>query len=75
MKDRNKIILSIYLLYATSTLLIGLVNHSMNWQEKISVTGFMLVSISFFAFMIYVLLNKLLKDQSDPHCNIVAKIF
>ncbi|MEC3607396.1 hypothetical protein [Bacillus glycinifermentans] len=47
----------------------------MNWKENVAVTGFMFVSVSFFAFIIYVLLNKLMKDRSEPQCNIVAKIF
>ncbi|MEH6974898.1 hypothetical protein [Bacillus sp. JJ675] len=75
MKSRIKIILSIYSLHVTIILLTGLVKPSMNWKEKVSVTGFMFVSVSFFAFIIYVLLNKLMKDQSGPQCNIVAKIF
>ncbi|WFA05730.1 hypothetical protein [Bacillus sp. HSf4] len=73
MQGRNKIILSIYSLHATIILLTGLVRPSMNWKEKIAVTGFMFVSVSFVAFILYVLLHK--KNQREPRCNIVAKIF
>lgn len=75
MKRRNKIILSIYLIYVAGILLTGFINPSMNWKEKIFVIGFMLMGTSFFAFMIYLILNKVLKDQSEPQRNIVAKIF
>ncbi|MDU0416386.1 hypothetical protein [Bacillus paralicheniformis] len=75
MKGRNKIILSVYSLLAAIIILTGLVKPSMNWKEKLAVIGFMFVSISLFAFITYVFINKPKKDQSAPRCNIVAKIF
>ncbi|MBR8663089.1 hypothetical protein ABE321_06445 [Bacillus paralicheniformis] len=75
MKGRNKIILSVYSLLAAIVILTGLVKPSMNWKEKLAVIGFMFVSISLFAFITYVFINKPKKDQSAPRCNIVAKIF
>ncbi|MCY8068901.1 hypothetical protein MOB77_18185 [Bacillus haynesii] len=75
MKGRNKIILLVYSLYAITIILEALVKPAINWREKISVIGFMFVSISLFAFIIYVFINKPKKDQSAPRCNIVAKIF
>ncbi|EWH22871.1 MULTISPECIES: hypothetical protein [Bacillus] len=75
MKGRNKIILLVYSLYAITIILEALVRPAINWREKISVIGFMFVSISLFALIIYVFINKPKKDQSAPRCNIVAKIF
>ncbi|MCY9369662.1 hypothetical protein [Bacillus haynesii] len=75
MKGRNKIILLVYSLYAINIILEALVKPAINWREKISVIGFMFVSISLFAFIIYVFINKPKKDPSAPRCNIVAKIF
>ncbi|MCY9215777.1 hypothetical protein [Bacillus haynesii] len=75
MKGRNKIILLVYSLYAITIILEALVKPAINWREKISVIGFMSVSISLFALIIYVFINKPKKDQSAPRCNIVAKIF
>jgi len=75
LKGRNKIILSVYSLLAAIIILTGLVKPSMNWKEKLAVIGFMFVSISLFAFITYVFINKPKKDQSAPRCNIVAKIF
>ncbi|MCY8003447.1 hypothetical protein MOB86_04375 [Bacillus haynesii] len=75
MKGRNKIILLVYSLYAITIILEALVEPAINWREKISVIGFMSVSISLFALIIYVFINKPKKDQSAPRCNIVAKIF
>ncbi|MCI4129719.1 hypothetical protein [Bacillus haynesii] len=75
MKGRNKIILLVYSLYAITIILEVLVKPAINWREKISVIGFMFVSISLFALIIYMFINKPKKDQSAPRCNIVAKIF
>ncbi|MCY7790813.1 hypothetical protein MOC99_17865 [Bacillus haynesii] len=75
MKGSNKIILLVYSLYAITIILEALVKPAINWREKISVIGFMSVSISLFALIIYVFINKPKKDQSAPRCNIVAKIF
>ncbi|MEC1176279.1 hypothetical protein [Bacillus paralicheniformis] len=75
MKGRNKIILLVYSLYAITIILEALVRPAINWRGKISVIGFMFVSISLFALIIYVFINKPKKDQSAPRCNIVAKIF
>ncbi|MCY8667715.1 hypothetical protein MOD91_12590 [Bacillus haynesii] len=75
MKGRNKIILLVYSLYATIIILAALVKPAINWKEKLAVIGFMFVSISLFAFITYVFINKPKKDQSAPRCNIVAKIF
>ncbi|MCY9289392.1 hypothetical protein MOF05_13470 [Bacillus haynesii] len=75
MKSSNKFILSIYLIYAAIILLTGLINPSMTWKEKIFITSIMLISASFFAFMIYFSLHQFRKDQGEPQCNIVAKIF
>ncbi|MFB6499537.1 hypothetical protein [Bacillus haynesii] len=75
MKGRNKIILLVYSLYAITIILEALVKPAINWREKISVIGFMFVSISLFALIIYMFINKPKKDQSAPRCNIVAKIF
>ncbi|MCY8384306.1 hypothetical protein MOC94_14130 [Bacillus haynesii] len=75
MKGSNKIILLVYSLYAITIILEVLVKPAINWREKISVIGFMFVSISLFAFIIYVFINKPKKDPSAPRCNIVAKIF
>ncbi|MCY8010643.1 hypothetical protein P8881_06325 [Bacillus haynesii] len=75
MKGRNKIILLVYSLYAITIILEALVKPAINWREKISVIGFMSLSISLFALIIYVFINKPKKDQSAPRCNIVAKIF
>ncbi|MCY8090448.1 hypothetical protein [Bacillus haynesii] len=75
MKGRNKIILLVYSLYATIIILAVLVKPAINWKEKIAVIGFMFVSISLFAVIIYVFINKPKKDKGAPRCNIVAKIF
>ncbi|MCY9262492.1 hypothetical protein [Bacillus haynesii] len=75
MKGSNKIILLVYSLYAITIILEALVKPAINWREKISVIGFMSVSTSLFALIIYVFINKPKKDQSAPRCNIVAKIF
>lgn len=75
MKGRNKIILLVYSLYAITIISEVIVKPEVNWKEKIAVIGFMFVSISLFAVIIYVFINKPKKDQSAPRCNIVAKIF
>jgi len=75
LKGRNKIILLVYSLYATIIILAVLVKPAINWKEKIAVIGFMFVSISLFAVIIYVFINKPKKDKGAPRCNIVAKIF
>ncbi|MFB6499535.1 hypothetical protein [Bacillus haynesii] len=66
-KPRNKAILSVYLFFVCGSVLSSVLNPVMSLGEKLFILCFNIFSATLFAFLIYVLLNKLMKDEDHKH--------
>ena len=66
-KPRNKAILSVYLFFVCGSVLSSVLNPVMSLGEKLFILCFNIFSATLFAFLIYVLLNKLMKDEDRKH--------
>ncbi|AAU22030.1 hypothetical protein SFC27_15070 [Bacillus licheniformis] len=66
-KPRNKAILSVYLFFVCGSVLSAVLNPKMSIGEKLFILCFNIFSATLFAFLIYLLLNKLMKDEDRKH--------
>ncbi|WFA05728.1 MULTISPECIES: hypothetical protein [Bacillus] len=66
-KPRNKAILIVYLFFVCGSVLSMAVNPEMGLGEKLFMLCFNIFSATLLAFLIYVLLNKLMKDEDRKH--------
>ncbi|ATH94344.1 membrane protein [Bacillus glycinifermentans] len=66
-KPRNKAIFGVYLFFVCGSLITIPLNPEMGWGEKLFMICFNIISATIFAFIFYVLLNKLMKDEDRKH--------
>lgn len=66
-KPRNKAIFGVYLFFVCGSLITIPFNPEMGWGEKLFMICFNIISATIFAFIFYVLLNKLMKDEDRKH--------
>ncbi|EME73961.1 hypothetical protein OZL92_14835 [Bacillus sonorensis] len=66
-KPRNKAIFGIYLFFVCGSLITIPLNPDMGWGEKLFMICFNIISATIFAFIIYILLNKLMKHEDRKH--------